>query len=55
MQAHAEIGDHARKIAVKMASSQVYDIVSNYMCIYLSELSYFGALVQVNNLAFLVK
>ena len=35
--------------AVKMASSQVYDIVTNYMCIYLSELWYFGALVQVNN------
>ena len=24
--------------AMKMASSQVYDIVTNYMCIYLSEL-----------------
>ena len=41
--------------AVKMASLQVYDIMTNYMCIYLSELWYFGALVQVNNLAFLVK
>ena len=33
----------------------VYDIVTNYICIHLSELGYFGALVQVNNLAFLVK
>ena len=37
--------------AVKMAFSQVCDIVTNCMCIYLSELWYFGALVQVNNLA----
>ena len=41
--------------AVKMASSQVCDIVTNYMCIYLSELCYVGALVRVNTLAFLVK
>ena len=60
LQAHAETGDwheknHVVLHAVKMAFSQVYDIVTNYMCIYLSELWYFGALVQVNNLAFLVK
>ena len=40
---------------VKMALWQVYDLVANYMCIYLSELWYFGALVQVNNLVFLGK
>ena len=31
--------------AMKMAFSLVYDIVTNYRCIYLSELWYFGALV----------
>ena len=54
MQARAETGVWLGKNcvvlhAVKMAFWQVYDIVTNYMCIYLSELWYFGALVQVNN------
>ena len=54
LQARAETGDWCEKNrvvlhAVKMAFSQVYDIVTNYMCIYLSELWYLGALVQVNN------
>ena len=60
MQARMETGVWGEKNrvvphAVKMAFSQVCDIVTNYMCIYLSELWYFGALVQVNNLVFLVK
>ena len=60
MQAHAETGVWGEKNrvvlhAVKMAFWQVYGIVTNYMCIYLSEMWYFGALVQVNNLAFLGK
>ena len=41
--------------AVKMAFWQVYDTVTKYKCIYLSELWCFGVLDQVNNLAFLVK
>ena len=50
LQALTETGDWCEKKSVvlhsiKMAFSQVYDIVANYMCIYLSELWYFGALV----------
>ena len=50
MQARAENGVWREKNrvvlhAVKMAFWQVYDIVTNYMCIYLSELWYFVALV----------
>ena len=60
MQAHVETGVWHEKNsvvlhAVKMAFWQVYDIVTNYMFIYLSELWYVGALVQVDNLAFLGK
>ena len=60
MQARVETGvwrekNHVVLHAVKMAFWQVYGIVTNYMCIYLSEMWYFGALVQVNNLAFLGK
>ena len=54
LQALAETGNWCEKKSVvqhsvKMVFSQVYDIVTNDMCIYLSELGYFGALVQVNN------
>ena len=50
LKARAETGDWHDKNrmvlhAVKMAFSLVYDIETNYMCIYLSELWYFGALV----------
>ena len=53
MQARAETGvwERNRVVDVNMASWQVYDIVTNYKCIYRN----FGVMDQVHNLAFLVK